>query len=94
MQLVLLFNWNVTKQVNTLFNHCFILCFYKSKKWDKDQESIQSRTTLDPGYHMGKYKKKTQFITTNESQEVSPFPAGDHKAAMNRRENMTNTRQK
>ena len=24
-----------------------------------------------------------------ESQEVSPFPAGDHKAAMNRRENMT-----
>ena len=25
---------------------------------------------------------KTQLNITNESQEVSPFPAGDHKAAM------------
>ena len=37
---------------------------------------------------------KTQLNFTNESKEVSPFPAGDHKAAMNRRESMTNTRQK
>ena len=29
---------------------------------------------------------------TNKSQEVSPFPSGDHKAAMNRRESTTNTR--
>ena len=28
------------------------------------------------------------------SQEVSPFPACDHKEAMNRRESMTNTRHK
>ena len=27
----------------------------------------------------------SQFDTTNESQEVSPFPAGDHKAHINRR---------
>ena len=27
----------------------------------------------------------SQLDTTNESQEVSPFPAGDHKAQMNRR---------
>ena len=27
----------------------------------------------------------SQLETTNESQEVSPFPAGDHKAHMNRR---------
>ena len=27
----------------------------------------------------------TQLYTTNESQEVSPFPAGDHKAQTNRR---------
>ena len=27
----------------------------------------------------------SQFETTNESQEVSPFPAGDHKAHINRR---------
>ena len=26
----------------------------------------------------------SQFDTTNESQEVSPFPAGDHKAHINR----------
>ena len=26
-----------------------------------------------------------QLDTTNESQEVSPFPAGDHKAYINRR---------
>ena len=31
---------------------------------------------------------------TNKSQEVSPFPAGGHKAAMNRRESMINTRHK
>ena len=32
-----------------------VLCIqYKSKKGDKDQESIQSSTTLDPGYQMGK----------------------------------------
>ena len=29
-----------------------------------------------------------------KSQEVSPFPAGDHKAAMNRRESMRSTRHK
>ena len=29
-----------------------------------------------------------------ETQEVSPFPADDHKAAMNRQENMTNTTHK
>ena len=27
----------------------------------------------------------SQLDTTNESQEVSPFPAGDHKARINRR---------
>ena len=34
---------------------------------------------------------KTQPNITNKSQEVSPFPSGDHKAAMNRRESMSNT---
>ena len=29
--------------------------------------------------------KNSQLDTTNESQEVSPFPAGDHKAHINRR---------
>ena len=37
---------------------------------------------------------KTTINITNKSQEVSPFPAGDHKAAMNRRKSMTFTRHK
>ena len=65
---------------------------YKSKKWCKDQESIQSSTTPDPGYQWE--SDKLTEDTTNESQEVSPFPAGDHKAHINRRaQNIANTRQ-
>ena len=33
-----------------------ILAIYKSKKDGKDQESIQSSTTSDPGYNMGSDK--------------------------------------
>ena len=29
----------------------------ESKKGGKDQESIKSSTTPDPGYHMGKWQK-------------------------------------
>ena len=37
----------------------------------------------------------SQLDTTNETQEVSPFPAGDHKARINRHaQGITNTRQK
>ena len=38
----------------------------------------------------------SQLDTTNESQEVSPFPAGDHKAHKNRRahKGIANARQK
>ena len=58
----------------------------------KDQESIQSSTTPDPGYQWE--SDKLTVDTTNESQEVSPFPAGDHKAHLNRRaQNIANTRQ-
>ena len=37
--------------------------------------------------HSAQSKKdgKNTINITNKSQEVSPFPAGDHKAAMNRR---------
>ena len=37
---------------------------------------------------------KNTINITNKSQEDSPFPAGDPKAAMNRRESMRNTRHK
>ena len=37
----------------------------------------------------------SQLNTTNKSQEVSHFPAGDHKAKINRRhKGIANTRQK
>ena len=32
-------------------------CYQKSKKGGKDQQSIQSSTTPDPGYHMEKRQK-------------------------------------
>ena len=37
----------------------------------------------DPGYQWE--SDKLTADTTNESQEVSPFPVGDHKAHINRR---------
>ena len=65
--------------------------YIESKKGCKDQESIQSSTTTDPGYQWE--SDKLTEDTTNESQEVSPFPAGDHEAHINRREqNIANTR--
>ena len=46
-------------------------------------ESKQSSTTPDLGYQWE--SDKLTVDTTKESQEVSPFPAGDHKAHINRR---------
>ena len=40
-------------------------------------------TTPDPGYQWE--SDRLAVDTTNESQEVSRFPAGDHKAHINRR---------
>ena len=66
---------------NILF--CNVSYTYGSKYGCKDQESIQSSTTPDPGYQWESHKLTED--TTNESQEVSPFPAGDHEAHINRR---------
>ena len=63
----------------------------QSKKDSKDQESIQVS-------HLSKDTKlesnKITIDITNNSQDLNPFPSGDHKAVMNRRESMTNTRHK
>ena len=59
----------------------------QSKKGGKDQASIQSSTTHDPDTT---WESDKNINITNKSQEVSPFPAGDHKAAMNRCESMKN----
>ena len=50
-------------------------------------EKIRSRYNQVPHTTQDTNGKDTnsQLDTTNESQEVSPFPAGDHKAQINRR---------
>ena len=59
---------------------CFLFCERKTDS--KKQKSIQSGTRPVPGYQMGSNK----FTI-----EVSLFPSGDHKAAMNKLKSMTNT---
>ena len=54
----------------------------------KDQESVQSSITCEKGHHMGKYTiwestKHTRKHHSQESREVNPCPAGDHKAVRN-----------
>ena len=55
----------------------------QSKIEGKGQESIQSSTSHDPRHDMVMEgdNKKTHI---QGSQALSPFPAGDHKAARNR----------
>ena len=71
-----------------LGDYFFILkqgvCALQSKKPGKDQESIQSSI---PHLTQDTNGKVTTSLLgfTNESQEVSPFQAGDHKASINRR---------
>ena len=52
---------------------------YKSRKGGKDQESIQSSTTPDPGYHTSESDKNTIRHHKREPMGVIPFPAGDHR---------------
>ena len=56
-----------------------LVCFfqYKNKAEGKPQKSIQSSTTTDQRHHMGKLQN-TRKHHTQESQEISPFLAGDH----------------
>ena len=52
----------------------------QSKKARKDQETIQSSTLPDPGYHMGKYQKYNKHH--QQEPRGQPFPSSDHKAAI------------
>ena len=56
----------------------------------RNQYNQVSHLTLDTTWE----SNKTTINITNKSQEVSPFPAGDHKAAMNKPKSMTITRHK
>ena len=61
----------------------------KVRKEGKDQESIHSspHLTQDTNWKV----ITSQLDITNESQEVSPFQARDHKASINRRARKHNT---
>ena len=58
---------------------------FSSQKVSKDAK-IRNRCNQVPHLTQDTNGKVTnsQLDTTNESQEVSPFPAGDHKAQINR----------
>ena len=63
--------------------HSWIINSHESKQGCKDQERYNQVPHLTQDTN-GKVTN-SQLDTTNESQEVSPFPAGDHKAHINRR---------
>ena len=74
---------------------------FKNQSYHHDHLSkdakIRNRSNQVPHLTQDTNEKVTnsQSDTTNESQEVSPFPAGDHKAHINRHtQRQANTRQK
>ena len=73
----------------------FIVLFFSSIKVRKEAK-IRKRYNQVP--HLTQYTtwqgNKITINSTYKSQEVCPFPLGDHKVAMNRRESMRNTRHK
>ena len=62
----------------------------KGKEESKDQESIQSSNTPDPGHCMGKFQNRRKHHI-QESEKVNFFPTGDHKNERNRHDSMTKT---
>ena len=66
--------------------------------WLKVREVAKIRNRYDQVPHLTQdttwESDKTQLNITKKGQKASPFPAGDHKAAINRHESMTNTRYK
>ena len=70
-------------------NYCI-----QRKEESKNQEWIQSSTTPDGGDTTWESDRNTWKHHTQEIQEVSPFPAGDHKAARNRQDSITKTNTK
>ena len=61
--------------------HAVILC--KSKREDKNQETVPLNTTPYPVHHMGR-RQNTSKHHIQVSQEVSLFQTGDHKTLRNK----------
>ena len=80
----------------SLFQCLFFSSLNLSSKEVRKAEKIRNR--YDQVSHMtqdtNRKVTKTQLNITNKSQEGSPFLAAYHKAAINRRESMINTRHK
>ena len=78
------FGFNV--QTNLLVNNCYHSLSPLGLKISKTAK-IRNRYNQVPHLAQDTNGKVTnsQVDTTNESQEVSPFPAGDNKAHINRR---------
>ena len=70
---------NCTRVSNIILN--FSLCIVSKGAKIRNRYNQVPHLTKDTN---GKVTN-SQLDTTNESQEVSPFPAGDHKAYINRR---------
>ena len=74
-----------------------VICFFPLLKCSKNRKTSRIRNRYNQAPHLSQNTKlESNKITTitNKSQDVSPSPSGNHKAATNRRESMTNTRQK
>ena len=65
----------------------------ESKKDGKDRNRYNQASHLTRDTTL-ESNKTTIKHHTQESQDVSPFPASDHKATTNRQENTTNTKHK
>ena len=77
---------------SSFYFYLLIILIFKIRKGAK----IRNRYNQVPDLTQDTNGKvpNSQLDTTNESQEVSPFPAGDHKAHINRRaQDIANTRQ-
>ena len=70
---------------------------------NKTHKSLKVRKKAKIRNRYNQVPHRTQYTTwesdnntrkhnTQESQEISPFPAGDHKAAMNRQDSMKDTK--
>ena len=79
-------------------NMSYRLVLCKHRRLEKVRKRTKIRTRYNQVPHLTQdttsESSKTTINITNKNQEVSPFPEGDHKAALNRRESMRNERHK
>ena len=85
---------NCRKESLNFSNHYYGLCVLLIKV----RKTIRIRKRYNQLPHLTQditwESNKNTINITNKLQEVGPFPAGDHKVAMNRFESMRNTRHK